>query len=230
MIIVEDVESIARSIGDGLERQGCQIVGTYAEAASAIAAAEAELPDVVLMDVGLAGHVDGIVAAEELYVCTAIPVVLLSGSDDPVVIDRAERAGVYGFVKKPCRIAPLLSALRLAVAKHEEVRGAKGLSGLQRLALDHTSSGVVVTDTTHKILLVNRAATTLLGCRRWDAVSRDLAELLTLPDPVATGDHGKTSLTHHPERTVSFAIQRTSLEGQSLLVWTLLPSDDRTCA
>jgi DNA-binding NarL/FixJ family response regulator len=219
VIVVEDVEFVARGLEGGLARSGCDVVGTFADAADAIAAAETLMPDVVLMDILLAGNMDGIVAAEEIYVCTAIPVVLLSGSDDPHVIDRAERAGVYGFVKKPCAIGPLVSALRLAVAKHEEVRSAKGLSGLQRLALEYTSSAIIVTDAARKIALLNRAAAAVLGCRRWDAVSRDLGELLALP--VDEGERGNAAVAAHPERRVTYGVQRAAHETQSFLVWSL---------
>jgi DNA-binding NarL/FixJ family response regulator len=116
-VLVVDDHAVVR---DGLERilnhpEGIQVVGTAADGAAAIAAAERERPDVVLMDLSMPG-VDGVDATRSLT--TTQPdlkvVVLTSFGDQRRILD-ALGAGAVGYLFKDASPGEIVAAVRTVV-------------------------------------------------------------------------------------------------------------------
>src|ERR1700751_2190309 len=66
ILIVEDEPIVAADLLASLEGLGYEVVGIADTGAKAVQAAERCSPDVVLMDIGLTGSMDGIAAAGEI--------------------------------------------------------------------------------------------------------------------------------------------------------------------
>lgn len=118
VIVVEDEPLIAANIQDLLEQMGHTVLTTVSDGREAVAAAGRLHPDLVLMDIGLEGEMDGIEAAATLYEQLGIPVVFLTGSGDAATINRAARARPFGYLIKPFSEAELRGALEVAIARH----------------------------------------------------------------------------------------------------------------
>ncbi len=69
---------------------------------SAVEMAGKVKPDLALMDVRLAGDMDGI-EATAIWRQFHIPIVYLTGSSDEEAIARAASTGAYGYLHKPAR-------------------------------------------------------------------------------------------------------------------------------
>ena len=67
----------------------------------AVAIAERERPDVVLMDIRLLGSRDGIDAAEEINHRLGIGSIFVTANTDPQTRRRAEAVRPIGFLEKP---------------------------------------------------------------------------------------------------------------------------------
>jgi two-component system, response regulator PdtaR len=67
VLIVEDEFLVAWQLETAFRRSNMDVVGVADTVAEAIRLAESERPTVVIMDVRLGGHRDGIDAARELY-------------------------------------------------------------------------------------------------------------------------------------------------------------------
>ena len=67
ILVVEDEAIVARDIASQLELLGYRVVGRATHGADAVAQALALRPDLVLMDIQLAGDMDGISAAQVLH-------------------------------------------------------------------------------------------------------------------------------------------------------------------
>jgi two-component system, response regulator PdtaR len=67
----------------------------------AIELAESYKPDLIIMDVRLAGEMDGIEATERIKSKLSIPVIFCTAFNEPSTIKRAESAGANGFIMKP---------------------------------------------------------------------------------------------------------------------------------
>jgi DNA-binding response OmpR family regulator len=113
VLIVEDEALLAEALEDMLGREGHEICGKVTTGEAAIDVARATQPDVVLMDVKLAGNLDGIDAAETIRRERACRVVFLTAYANPLVEDRIRRA-VPGaqVLGKPASPGEIKSAVR----------------------------------------------------------------------------------------------------------------------
>ena len=123
ILIVEDEPIIALDIQDILQRLGYRIVGTVDSGVEAIRWSEKWKPSLVLMDIGLKGEIDGIIAAAYIYDRLNIPVVYLTGRTDDEVAERVRVTNPYGFVTKPFKEIELKIAIEIALEKHYTIAG-----------------------------------------------------------------------------------------------------------
>jgi DNA-binding NarL/FixJ family response regulator len=80
--------------------ENIRLVSEASDARTAFAEIDAKRPDVVLLDVGLPG-MDGLTATRDLVVrCPWTRVVILSGRDDPHLIDEAYASGAWAYIVK----------------------------------------------------------------------------------------------------------------------------------
>jgi DNA-binding NarL/FixJ family response regulator len=120
MLLVEDGDKLRDALRIGLEyTDAVRVIGATAsgEEALAFCLAEPEPPDVILMDVQLAGQMNGIEAAVAIRrEVPRLPVVFYSIQDDDAYYRTFRKSGIlshYAYVKKsnyllPSMIAPLL--------------------------------------------------------------------------------------------------------------------------
>jgi CheY-like chemotaxis protein len=156
VLLVEDEQVLAMHIEDELERAGYRVMPSVMSGEAAIEAVAAQRPSVVLMDIRLAGALDGVAAAEEIYVCESVPVVMLTASREAETLARVARSGAYGLLLKPFDMSELLAALSLALAKHAELR--------ERSAHDCVSAtATLLVDSDGVVCAANRCAESLLG-------------------------------------------------------------------
>ena len=116
--IVEDNERLSQALRIGLEASGSvQVIGKFVAGEEVLAHAVEDPPDAVLMDVSLAGELNGIQAAVALrQEHPRLPIVFYSIQDDDQYFRDFLQAGLlshYAYVRKsnyllPASIVPLL--------------------------------------------------------------------------------------------------------------------------
>jgi twitching motility two-component system response regulator PilH len=116
ILIVEDDEALADVLSLRLSRQGFET--TVAESGQlGLALARAEKPSVILLDLRLP-DMDGFELCQELVddeqTCE-IPVIILSGLEQPDIIRRSRAAGCYYYVRKPYDPNALLALIQQAI-------------------------------------------------------------------------------------------------------------------
>jgi DNA-binding NarL/FixJ family response regulator len=116
VLLVEDDMLIAWTISALLKQLGCIVVDYADNAEQAVERAIAVRPDVILMDIGLAGSRDGIDAAEEIRAHTGQSVIYLTGHADVATLRRAAETEPLSFVFKPFDEVTLGAALDQALA------------------------------------------------------------------------------------------------------------------
>lgn len=116
VLVVEDERIIAFGLGRVLQRLGYTVVGTAADAASALRLVGQYHPDLVLMDVHLDGPVDGIVAASRIREQFDVPSVFLSAYSDEETRARSQAARPVGFIFKPFEVAEVDRVIQHAMA------------------------------------------------------------------------------------------------------------------
>ncbi len=104
VLIVEDSPSVRRLIEVSVRPLGLRMLSAE-DGISGLAMARAELPDVILLDIGLPG-IDGWEVLRELRggAATAdIAIIIVTAHAQPEVAAAAERRGADGFITKPFR-------------------------------------------------------------------------------------------------------------------------------
>ncbi|HET7080294.1 MAG TPA: response regulator [Chloroflexia bacterium] len=120
IIIVDDDSLIRMDLRDLLQRMGYLVVGEAGDAQSGINTARSLRPDLVIMDVRMAGDKDGIDAAATLTAERLAPVLLLTAFSDMDLVQRATEAGVGGYLLKPFSEGELRPAIEVTLARFRE--------------------------------------------------------------------------------------------------------------
>lgn len=118
ILIVEDEAITSMDLKRELTALGYEVVGIRDQASDAVNAATELKPDLVLMDIHLAGEVDGIAAASAIRGNQDMPVIFLTAHSDNATLDRALAAAPFGYVLKPFQSRELKVAIELALYKH----------------------------------------------------------------------------------------------------------------
>jgi two-component system, response regulator PdtaR len=121
VLVVEDEYFVALTIEDALTDAGYEVVGVEASAEAAILRALTEMPDLILMDVRLAGEMDGIDAALQLKQ-HGLRVLFASAHSDDQTHQRGEQAQPLGWITKPFSGAELVAAIVRAFAQKQQGR------------------------------------------------------------------------------------------------------------
>lgn len=131
--IVDDETELRQSIAEYLRSApGFHCVSAYANAEEALRGLPGDRPDVVLMDINMAG-MTGIECVERLKASAPqLPVLMLTVYDDSDLIFRALAAGASGYLLKRLPPAKLLEAIREVLDG-----GAPMSSGIARKVVQH---------------------------------------------------------------------------------------------
>jgi DNA-binding response OmpR family regulator len=139
VLLVEDDETIGRSLAQALESQG-YLVTLAVDGASARVAFARSVPDLVVLDLGLP-DVDGVDLCRELRVAAgALPILVLTARHEEADIVVSLDAGAVDYVTKPFRLAELLARIR-AHLRRPEPTGADRTS-VGDLQIDHDARRV----------------------------------------------------------------------------------------
>jgi DNA-binding NarL/FixJ family response regulator len=116
ILVVEDDFLIAMQIEGALTDAGFALTGTAASGEEALAMAAAIRPGLVLMDIRLAGKMDGVEAALALFRDYGVRCIFATAHHDPEVRRRAAPAEPLGWLAKPYTMQAMLEAVRLGFA------------------------------------------------------------------------------------------------------------------
>jgi len=180
ILIVEDEPIVALDLKQELELLGYEVVGVAESAEEALASVEMCRPDLALLDIRIAGTMDGIQTARLLRRWFDLGVVFLTAHSDEATLARAALELPYGYLTKPFQTAELKATLRMAVHKlrveakeaaaHEEVV----------TALDWMKEGVLLVGIDGLVSFMNHEAEVLTGMTAGGARGRWLSDVLRI--------------------------------------------------
>jgi AmiR/NasT family two-component response regulator len=121
VLIADDDPIIGLALTERVRALGHEPIGPVSNGAEAIAIAEATLPELYLFDVEMP-VLDGLEAAAELAARgLRRPVVVVTGVEDPELVERAIGNGVGAYLTKPIDTRELEAAILLAATRHREL-------------------------------------------------------------------------------------------------------------
>jgi len=121
ILIADDEPLIRLDLREMLTTLGYNVVGEAADGATAVRLARETEPDLVIMDIQMP-EIDGLEAARLLTAENIAPVLLLTAYSQKELVERAQQAGVVGYLVKPFRDSDIQPAVEIALTRFEEFR------------------------------------------------------------------------------------------------------------
>jgi DNA-binding LytR/AlgR family response regulator len=122
VLIVEDQVITAKSIEAMILDHDMDVIGICKTGEEAVQLAEHRIPDIVIMDIKLAGKMDGIKTAAALQEIGPIPIIYLSDYTDKATVRRARETQPANYLAKPFTESDLLRAIDIAIYNANEQR------------------------------------------------------------------------------------------------------------
>ena len=167
ILVVENDPTIAENLKKQLKQCNFTVIEIINKAESAIIAAEALKPDLVLIDMNIQGSMDGIEAAIQINSLLNYPVIFLSMPLDNKTLERAKVAEPYGFLNQPWNLETLRAACITAIYRHRKdigfLRDRQLLTALLETVPDH-------------IYFKNKHS-------EYIRINKSMADFFKLPDP-----------------------------------------------
>lgn len=118
ILVVEDEIVIAANICDSLEELGYEAFNPVVNYSQAVKQLEIEAPDIVILDIQLAGSKDGIDLAWHIKENYNIPFIFLTSNSDPSTVERVKKLTPPAYLVKPFVKADLYTSIELALYNH----------------------------------------------------------------------------------------------------------------
>jgi len=224
VMVVEDERLVARDIADSLARMGYDVTGTVATARECLESARSRRPDLVLMDIHLAGDDDGISTAQTLRDDYDIPVIFLSAYADDKTVGRAKQVAPLGYLLKPFRKSELKSAVEVALFKHQMERRLRERERWFATTLRAIGDAVIAVDVEGRVSFANRAAEALLGRSAASVAAQPLDSIVRLvnektrepvPDPTRLAMERGSVVTLPPHTALISADREVPVEDSA---------------
>jgi CheY-like chemotaxis protein len=115
ILIVEDERIIAAELTRRITRLGYDVIATAGSGPEALKQARASCPDLVLMDIGLPGEMNGLEAGARIWEELKIPIVYVTAYADELTMTQVRTPQPVLAVRKPFDVSQLRSTLEQAL-------------------------------------------------------------------------------------------------------------------
>jgi DNA-binding LytR/AlgR family response regulator len=122
LVIVEDEPIIAADMEIILQKLGYQVIGTFDNAEEALPFILLNNPDLLILDISLAGKMDGIALAEVIRVKTEIPYIFITSYVDKATISRVQNLQPAAYIVKPFQDKNLAVNIELALSRSDRFK------------------------------------------------------------------------------------------------------------
>ena len=180
ILVVEDDSDVVGYIEHLLKSLGYGVCAVVSSGKAAIQKAAEAQPDLVLIDMMLAGDMDGIAVAEQMRARFNIPVVYLTAYVDQRLLKRAQIAEPFGYVLKPFAERRLHLNIEIALYRHEMEGRFREREQWLSTILKSIGDAVIATDKNGRVQFINSVAEALTGWQQEEAFGKDLGEVFNV--------------------------------------------------
>ncbi|MEO9870144.1 LytR/AlgR family response regulator transcription factor [Ekhidna sp.] len=118
VLVAEDDFVVAKNLSITLEERGYHILGINESGEELLQSLSQNQPDIIIMDINLAGLMDGVEVTALIKNKTNIPVLYLTSDRDQTTLERAKLTNPDGYLIKPFDADELVSAIEIALHRH----------------------------------------------------------------------------------------------------------------
>jgi PAS domain S-box-containing protein len=188
LLIVEDDGILAANLEAVVIELGYRVLGPVSTGEEAIALLKEQKADLVLMDIQLAGALNGIETARIIAAGSDVPIVFLTGFSQDPLLEQAKLVAPYGYLIKPVAERELAATVIMSLHRHSldrelrESRLALARSETRyRRLFEDSPLGIFRTTPDCRPLLVNTEMAKMVGYASPEEILQhcsDLTELL----------------------------------------------------
>ena len=117
ILVVEDDLVIAKNLQMMLKKMDYQVTQVVDSGEALLEVLQKDIPDLILLDINLAGALDGIDTAQQLKKAFDIPFIFLTALSDRPTLERAKITEPQAYLIKPVESEPLRNAIEIALYK-----------------------------------------------------------------------------------------------------------------
>lgn len=148
IMVVEDEALVALDLTAKLRQLDYEVPAGAFSGEEAVQQAQILQPDLVLMDIRLAGEMDGVEAAQQIRRSLDIPIIFLTAYSDDPTLERAKGAEPMGYLIKPFEQRELYTTVEMALhrsrAERERAQVAERLNRDQQLeAVNRMTASII---------------------------------------------------------------------------------------
>jgi diguanylate cyclase (GGDEF)-like protein/PAS domain S-box-containing protein len=186
ILVVEDEKILASNIRKSLQKLGYSVSEITKSGEEAIKKVAETHPHLVLIDICLAGEIDGVRVADIIENQFHVPVVYLTDNSEYKTLHKNQLNDPFSYIVKPFLESDLHFAIEMALYKHQ-TKQILLYEEKQRLAAIINSMGcaVIVTCANGYIQMMNPIAETITGWKQSEALGKALIEVVNLVDKIA---------------------------------------------
>lgn len=221
ILIVEDDGILAASLEDTLSDMGYRILAAVATGEDAVALAEKSRPQLILMDIELAGELSGIQAAETIRTFSDIPIVFLTGYSQEPLIRQAKFTAPAGYLIKPVPAPELQATIEMALYRHvldrqvkESETRTKSLLETLDVIFNTTPVIMMLIDRDLRITAINRAGCDFTGLEKDTVIGIPCGEAMRCPSSEQSVGCGQTE--HCRECPLRSLVMQTYSTGKPI--------------
>ena len=179
ILIVEDDALIAMNLSETLKSYGYVTEIPVATAEEAILRAREHHPDLILMDIQLAGKMSGVEAAGIIRKTEDIPVIYLTAFSDDERLKAAINTAPYAYLIKPVQNQELRTSIEVSLFKHRIDKALRESEERYHAVVSQAMEGIIIYDRgTRAILETNPAVRSLSGYSKDELLTMNIADLL----------------------------------------------------
>jgi len=119
ILVVEDDKPSGLILKKLLDKSGYNVINVVESGEEAINILKKSRPDLILMDISLAGEIDGIETAERIYQTHNIPFIYITAGTDDSTFERAKKSLPLNYIVKPFNSKMLNSSIEIALFKFD---------------------------------------------------------------------------------------------------------------
>src|SRR4030042_2421707 len=175
LLIVDDEAVILIQLKEYLRDMGYEVAGTAVSGEDAVEKARELNPDLILMDIYLAGRkLDGIAASVRIKEEMNIPVIFMTAFGGDQVLERVKNVEPYGFVLKPFQKTELKAAIDVALIRKDMESRLRESEEKLRSVVNTANEAIITINNEKRIIFWNRAAQSCFGYTEEEASGKPL--------------------------------------------------------
>jgi PAS domain S-box-containing protein len=179
ILIVEDEALVAEDLKEMLQEFGYEVPGIADTGEKAIVLADGLHPDLILMDIHLAGAMDGITAGGQIRSRWGIPIIYVTAFATQAIIDRAKKTNPSGYILKPFNERQIQTAIEIALYNSVLEQRLKEHDATINTLINATSNPLILIDRQGLIRALNDAGAKKAGKQPAQIIGTPFMDLLS---------------------------------------------------